>query len=426
MNLTQLRRELLEHPDLATLSADEQFALLMERSRHVVGEQRLHERLQECSRDHRPMRVKYGIDATGRQLHLGHAVPLFVLRRLQNMGHEVTILIGDFTARVGDPSGRVSTRPILTTEEISQNASRFTDQIAKILDVKRIKIRFNNEWLQSFPLADFLRIAGGLSVSTALQREDFRNRKSITRAEMLYSMLMGIDSVKLNAELELGGDDQLLNFYDGERIMQNEGMDPQSAITTDILMGTTGDGKKMSKSFDNYIALEETPEEMYGKFMSIPDTQLEQYFKCLTDLRDQQWLELEEGMKAGELHPMEVKRLLASTVVEDLLGADAAVNAEQDFNQRVVQKDVPELELIRIPKAASLSWIGILRQFSLPQVKSNSDARRLLEGNGVHRIDGETETALRLDQPVPDVGAETILRIGKRSFVKFTLTAPDA
>lgn len=419
MNLRELETKLLEHPDLSGLSADEQFELIAERAAHFVGEERLRAALKTAVRDHRPLRVKYGIDATGREIHLGHAVPLFLLRRIQNMGHHVVLLIGDFTARVGDPSGRVSTRPMLSDKEIKDNAVRFTEQAGKILDVARTEVRFNSEWLETLPLTRFFKILSGLSVSTALARKDFRERETITRAELLYSTLMAVDSVQLETELELGGDDQLLNFHDAVRVMENEGLSPESAVTTGILLGTSGDGTKMSKSAENFISVLAPSADKFGKLMSIPDSQLEQYFKLLTDIRDAEWSELAVAMASGALNPMQAKRLLARVLVADLDGLAAALAVEEDFNRRVVRKDVPvDVPVTVISAKQTASWVAVLRALQLPKIKTNVAARRLLEGGGIHRKTADGEQVINLDDPVPSVGEIVVVRIGKRDFVK--------
>ncbi len=412
----------MAHPSLEHLSVDAQLALLFERAKHVVGRLRLTEVLGRYSAEGRPLRVKYGIDATASEIHLGHAVPLFLLRRLQKMGHHVILLIGDFTARVGDPTGRVGTRPVLTHDEILSNASRYTAQAGKILDISRTEVRFNSEWLDSFKLADFFRVLGGLTVATALQRDDFRRRESVTRAEMLYSTLMAIDSAVLECDLELGGDDQLLNFYDAERVMENEGIPPEAAITTDILLGTSGDGKKMSKSSGNYVSLLAAPGEKFGKLMSIPDAQLEQYFKLLTDITDRQWEQVATSLSEGRLHPMEVKVSLARTVVSDLDGIEAARHAERDFRSRVVEKKPPaELPLVLVQASQGASWISVMRALALPRIASNSDARRLLEAGGVYLVRADGEERVAMGSPLPAPGEAVTVRVGKRTFVRFSI-----
>lgn len=422
MDIQALERSLLEHPDISGLSPDEQFALLRERAKHVVGEERLLAALHNARKEGRGLRVKYGIDATAKDIHLGHAVPLFVLHRLQNMGHHVVLLIGDFTAQVGDPTGRVSTRPVLSPAEIRANAELFAAQAGKILDLKRTEVRFNSEWLDAFKLSRFFTMCRGINVSMAMQRDDFRKRESVTVAEMLYALLMAIDSVELKSEIELGGDDQLLNFYTTERVMENEGLPPESAITTDILLGTTGDGHKMSKSLRNYIAVTADPSDMFGKIMSIPDVQVELYFKLLTDIRNAEWDALAAAIADGSVHPRDAKRLLARVVVADLNGLTAADAADEDFRRRIVEKEVPaDLPVVWVPADKAATWVALLRALGLPQAASNSDARRLLDGGGVHLVTAGADQVVQQSDPIPASGTQQDVRIGKRTFVRFII-----
>lgn len=426
MDIQALERSLLEHPNLSGLTPDEQLALLKERAKHIVGEDRLRATLVIARKEGRGLRVKYGIDATAKDIHLGHAVPLFVLRRLQNMGHHVVLLIGDFTAQVGDPTGRVSTRPVLSSAEIRANAELFAAQAGKILDLKRTEVRFNSEWLDVFKLARFFTVCRGINVSMAMQRDDFRKRESVTVAEMLYALLMAIDSVELKSEIELGGDDQLLNFYTTERVMENEGLSPESAITTDILLGTTGDGHKMSKSLGNYIPVTADPVDMFGKIMSIPDAQVESYFKLLTDMRDAQWDELAAAIVNGSVHPRNAKRLLARVVVADLNGLAAADAADEDFRRRIVEKEVPaDLPVVQVPAGKAATWITLLRALGITQAASNSDARRLLDGGGVHLVTAGADQVMKQSDPVPAPGTQQDVRVGKRTFVRFIINAQE-
>lgn len=421
LNLSRIEDCLLEHPDLSGLSSEEQFSMIAARAKSIVGQDRLKRELLNCREDNRPLRIKYGIDATGRELHLGHAVPLFVLRRLQKMGHHVVLLIGDFTASIGDPTGRVATRAVLNPDEIKKNASTYEEQAGKILDLSRTEVRFNSEWLETYKLRDLFKILSGLTVSSAFQRKDFRERESVTRAELLYSTLMAIDSVELKAELELGGDDQLLNFYDAERVMENEGCTPESAVTTDILLGTSGDGNKMSKSLSNFISLVEKPAEMYGKIMSIPDALMEQYFKLLTDISDEQWKDLSEAMINGGLNPKEAKMLLARVLVSDLHDRESAQIAEGEFNRRVVHKEISDdSETVSVPEKDGESWIAILKFLDPEGIPNNSAARRLLIANGVKLHFGKTTDweTVSLNSTPPKTSEGFVLKLGKRRLFK--------
>jgi tyrosyl-tRNA synthetase len=421
--LEEIEKRLMEESDLSELSAREQYDLLASRAKHIVRSDELLETLERCVKEKRPMRIKYGIDATGQSIHLGHAVPLFVLRRLQRMGHHVTLLIGDFTARVGDPSGRVSTRPVLSREEIRKNAERYAEQAGHIIDLSKTEVVFNSDWLEPYPLATFFSVLSGLTVSSAMQRDDFRKRESITRAELLYSTLMGIDSLHLESELELGGDDQLLNFYDAVRIMENAGVRPESAVTTDILLGTSGDGQKMSKSIGNYILVSETPNNMFGKLMSIADHQLEQYFKLITDISDDDWQVLEGMMANGSMNPMEVKRMLGRIIVTQLHGTEAAKVAEEDFDNRIVKKVVPDdIPTCELSQDSLRSWAHLVSACGFSQAKSVASAQRLIDGGGVHFIETDgSVTTVSSATPLPSIGKSFALRLGKRTFIRVSL-----
>lgn len=418
IDLRQLEQDLLDHPDLTQLTPDEQFAILKERAKHIVGDDRLKQYLQRASKARRGLRVKFGIDATGRELHLGHAIPLVLFRRLQKMGHDVTLVIGDFTASVGDPSGRVAERPVLTEAQIKQNYKTYEKQASRIIDLKRAWVKRNSKWLAKLSLAEFLKLIRGLTVSSAMQREDFRKRESITRVELLYASLTGIDSVELNTELEIGGDDQLLNFYDSAKVMEINGLEPEAALTTDILIGTSGQGLKMSKSLNNYIALDETPEEMFGKLMRIPDQLLEQYFKLLTDIRDAAWLPLARALKSGELNPMHLKRALARIIVADLNSIEDANRAEQHFNKTIVDKqpDKKSGELVHLNARDTKDWVGLIAALGVPGVESKSAARRLFEQKGIHLQVDEDWRTLLVSEPLPTKGTTVTVRVGKRHY----------
>lgn len=421
IDLRKLEQDLLSHPDLTDLSPEEQLDLLKERAKHIVGEDRLLAYLRRAKKARRGVRVKFGIDPTGHELHLGHAIPLVLFRRLQKMGHEVTLVIGDFTAGVGDPAGRVAERPVLTEKQIKQNLKTYERQAGRIINLKSAKVARNSKWLGKLSLAEFLKRIRGLTVSSAMQREDFRKRESITRVELLYASFTGIDSMELKTELEIGGDDQLLNFYDSARVMEINGMEPEAALTTDILIGTSGQGLKMSKSLDNYVALESAPEDMFGKIMRIPDELLELYFKLLTDIRNTEWNSLARAVKAGELNPMHLKRTLARIVVADLNGGleggvEQADQAEEHFNKTVVAKSPDKISSVTIDLSKTKNWIGIVMVTKAPGAMSGSAVRRLIAQKGVHVKEGSGWRSISLDEPLPKVGTTVQLRVGKRHY----------
>lgn len=416
IDLRALEQDLLEHPDLTAMTPAQQLVLLKERAKHIAGEDRLLRYLERAKKARRGLRVKFGIDATGRELHLGHAIPLVLCRRLQKMGHQVTLVIGDFTARIGDPAGRVAERPMLTEQEIERNLKTYKQQAGRLIDLKQASVRRNSEWLDKLSLANFLKMIRGLTVSSAMQREDFRKRESVTRVELLYASLTGIDSIELKTELEIGGDDQLLNFYDSARVMELNGHAPEAALTTDILIGTSGQGLKMSKSQDNYIALEAEPEEMFGKLMRIPDALLEQYFTLLTDIRDAQWNPLARALKSGELNPMHLKRALARIIVADLNSVKDADRAEEYFNTAVVRKKTDELKIpeVMLARKDASSWIAVIKALDLPGSASAAAAGRLLKQKAIHLKTESGWKTVSLTDKIPP--KKFTIRVGKRHY----------
>jgi tyrosyl-tRNA synthetase len=354
-----------------------------------------------------PLRVKLGIDPTAPDIHLGHTVVLEKLREFQDLGHTVVLIIGDYTARVGDPSGRSAMRPILSGEEIDQNADTYQRQAFKILDPERTDVRRNGEWLD-MRAEDLFRLARHSTVAQLLAREDFANRwkaqEPISVLELLYPLLQGYDSVAIRADVELGGTDQHFNLLLGREIQQAYGVPPQSILTMPILPGTDG-VQRMSKSSGNYIGVEEPPEEIFGKVMSIPDEAMPTYYSLLTH----------EQFDPSE-HPGQAKRRLARILVERFHGAGAARTAEEHFDrlfkERAAPDEIPEMEL---PDSDPVHIPALLRDaFGM----SGGEARRLIAGGGV-RVDGEP-----LEPADLDVNAErlnnAILQVGKRRFVRLS------
>ena len=352
-----------------------------------------------------PLRVKLGIDPTAPDIHLGHTVVLEKLREFQDFGHTVVLIIGDYTARVGDPSGRSAMRPMLSGEEIDQNAETYQRQAFKILDPDRTEVRRNGEWLD-MRAEDLFRLARHATVAQLLAREDFSNRwkaqQPISVLELLYPLLQGYDSVAIKADVELGGTDQHFNLLLGREIQQAYGVRPQSILTMPILPGTDGVAR-MSKSSGNYIGVDEPPEEIFGKVMSIPDEAMPTYYSLLTH----------EQFDPGE-HPNQAKRRLARILVARFHGHEAAASAEQHFDrlfkQREIPEDVPELPL---PGTDPVHLPALLREaFGI----SGAEARRLLAGGGV-KLDGEPLRPDDLDLPTDRLRG-AILQLGKRRFVR--------
>jgi tyrosyl-tRNA synthetase len=412
--------------DRSHLDPEEQFRFLAAKSKQILPEDVVLARLRESRKTGKPLVVKLGVDPTSPHLHLGHAVPLFLLRRFQDLGHHVILLVGDFTARIGDPAGRIAERPPLTETQIEENFATYRQQAGKILDMERVEIRHNSEWLEGIQLAGLLATLKGINVSASLQREDFRERiekgHSLTLAEVLYSVLMGLDSVALDPDIEIGGVDQLLNLQMCRQVMEIEGMDPEGIVVTDILEGVSGDGSKMSKSLGNAVALEDPPEEIYGKVMSIPDRLLESYFMLLTEIRSADWAELAAGMEKGALNPRDVKACLARIVVTLLHDAGAARAAEAHFEEIFRRRRFPDdMPSIRVGRSEwkDLSLVDVLERAGV--IASRSEGRRLFAQGAVRWLpEGAAEgDFVKLEtEGLPAPAGKGILKVGKRKFVR--------
>jgi tyrosyl-tRNA synthetase len=355
----------------------------------------------------RPLRVKCGIDPTAPDIHLGFTVVLQKLREFQDAGHTVVLIIGDYTARVGDPSGRSATRPVLSGEEIDANAASFQAQASKVLDSDRLEVRFNGEWLD-MKMADMFRLLSTTTVAHVIEREDFAKRLAagtpVSMLELLYPLLQGYDSVAVEADVELGGTDQKFNLLLGRDIQRAYGLPEQVVLTMPLLTGTDGE-RKMSKSFDNYIGVTEPPSEIYGKTLSIPDSSLDSWYELLLD-----------SMPPADAAPRDAKRALARALVERFHGSEAAFEAEAAFDRVHVRHELPD-ELREVDWEAdgedSVHLPQLLRAaFGI----STSAARRALAQGGV-RIDGEPVSAGELDLPVAAVDGR-VLQLGKRRFAR--------
>jgi tyrosyl-tRNA synthetase len=426
--LSELERRLTDiDRDLSHLSADEQFLLLKSRAAECVKESLLRERLRNSKRTGTPLKVKYGIDPTAAEIHLGHVVSVVVARRLLQMGHRVILLLGDFTAFVGDPTGRVQTRPVLTEDQIRQNVASYTEQVSKFIDVGRVEVVYNFAFYKDMSILDLFRIYRLNRVSPLLQREDFRNRsEGLTIAEALYPTLMAIDSTKLEPDLELGGKDQLLNFQVCADFMESLGQPAESALTTELLQGVSGDGSKMSKSLGNYISLTATADEAYGKVLSMPDRLMEHYFKLLTDITDGEWASLAAAMQSQSLNPLLVKKLLARIIVTLLHSPAVAAEAERRFEDVFAKgrlpNDMPEVAIDDARAEAVKTWTDLLLHCGF--AKSKTEAQRLTRSGGVRMILGDA--TVTVDDPGGDLPAEPswVVNVGKRRFARVRRAGP--
>ncbi|MCD6350586.1 MAG: tyrosine--tRNA ligase [Armatimonadetes bacterium] len=401
------------------MTPEQQLDLLTRDAVDIISREELLEKLKRGQ----PLRIKYGADPSAPDLHLGHAVPLRRLRRFQELGHTIVFIIGDFTGRIGDPSGRSKTRPMLSEEQIQANAATYAEQVGKILDVSGCEIVFNSEWFGKMSAADLLRLASHYTVARMLERDDFAKRMAaetpITVLELLYPLVQGYDSVAVRADVEVGGTDQLFNLLVGRDIMRAYGLEPQVVLTWPLLVGTDGH-EKMSKSLGNYVGITDEPKDMFGKLMSIPDSLLGQYLRLVLELPEEEVRAVEAAMEAGEKNPRDVKMDLAHQVVAEYHGEEAAQAAEEEFrrvfSQRQLPSEMPEVVLGAEDLEHGAIWIVRLVT-KAGFASSNSEARRLVQQGGV-RINDEPITDDKA-QVTPKTG--DILRVGRRRFARLVV-----
>lgn len=359
----------------------------------------------------RPLRIKLGMDPTAPDLHLGHSLTLKKLRDFQDGGHTVIFLVGDFTAMIGDPTGRSETRKPLSRDQIERNAETYRAQAFKILDRERIEVRFNSEWMNELGVRRLIEIAAKVSVARLLERDDFEQRLAAEEPlflhELLYPVIQGYDSVALEADLEIGGTDQKFNMLVGRELQRHFGQAPQAVMTMPLLEGLDG-VRKMSKSYGNYVGLTDKPEDMYGKLMSAPDQLMVRYYELLTKATAEEIA----AVKSGGLHPMEAKKRLARTIVGEYHGARAADRAEQYFESKFQRREIPASA--QVYRIAEDLWICELMK-QLQFTPSTSEARRLVS-QGAVRVDGRTITDvnfrfIRGEHKVLEVGKRRVARI---------------
>ncbi len=400
------------------LAPEEQLHIIQSGAAQIVPEQAL---LDKLKRDI-PLNIKLGVDPTAPDIHLGHAVPLRKLRQFQDLGHGVTLIIGDGTALIGDPSGRNSTRPQLSREQIDANAQTYVDQAFKVLDPEKTTLRYNSEWILDLDMEGLLKLLANFTVARILERDDFHNRytsgQSISLHEFLYPVMQAYDSVVIKADVELGGTDQLFNLLAGRELMEKMGMEPQVCLTLPLLEGTDG-VRKMSKSYGNYIGLTDTPEDIFGKTMSIPDEIMIKYFRLASTLPVDQIDDIEAGLANETLHPNKVKRSLARNLVESYYDVDAALAAEEHFDKLFKAHDVPDdipvyEGQITLNDDGQVYLAAFLNEAGL--AASAGEARRLIDGGGV-KINDETVAAKQYNiDPATLHGA--IIKVGKRKFLQ--------
>lgn len=400
------------------ISPEEQFHIIQSGAAQIVPEKALMDKLKRG----KPLNIKLGVDPTAPDIHLGHAVPLRKLRQFQDLGHQVTLIIGDGTALIGDPSGRNSTRPQLTREQIKENAQTYVDQAFKVLDPEKTTLRYNSEWILSLGMEDLLKIASNFTVARILERDDFHNRYTselpISLHEFLYPIMQAYDSVVIKADVELGGTDQLFNLLAGRELMEKMGMEPQVCLTLPLLEGTDG-VKKMSKSYGNYIGLTDAPNDMFGKVMSIPDELMVKYYRLASTVPVDQIDAIEKALAADEIHPNRCKRDLAQNIVAAYYDEEAAKEAEvafdRQFKQHEVPENIPEFAADLTPNEEGTVYLAKLIADS-GLTKSTGDARRMIDQGGV-KINGEAVAAKAYNVD-PSTLEGAVIQVGKRKFVR--------
>ncbi len=407
------------------MTVDEQFAQIKRGTLEIVPEEGLKEKLKKSRETGRPLRIKLGLDPTAPYIHLGHAVVLRKMRQFQDLGHEVYIIIGDFTASIGDPSGRSVTRPQLTEDEIRENAQTYYDQYCLILDQSKTKLVFNSEWLAPLTMVDVIKIAGKLTVARVLERDDFANRlaegKPISLHELMYPMCQAYDSVVLESDVEVGGLDQKFNILMGRDLQTQYGQEEQVGLFMPILVGLDG-VQKMSKSLGNYVGITEPPKDMFGKLMSIPDDLMPNYFELDTDIPMEEVEAIRKGLADGTLHPMDTKKRLAREIVAIYHSSEAAAEAQAEFervfSQREIPQDMPEVVIGAADLQDGAIWIAKLLTLA-GMAPSNSEARRLVQ-QGAVSIDGEKVTDPQGSVKPAD---GQVLRAGKLRFARLRVSA---
>lgn len=391
---------------VVVISPEEQLARLERGSAEIISRQDLLERLKRG----KPLRVKLGLDPTAPHIHLGFAVVLRKLRQFQDLGHQVVLLIGDFTARVGDPTGRSETRKVLTTEQIAENAETYKEQFARILDPEKTEVRFNSEWLLPLSFADLLSLTSKYTVAQLLERDDFAKRYKggipIGVHELLYPLMQGYDSVALRSDVEMGGTDQKFNNLVGRVLQRDYGQDPQVVFLMPILEGLDG-VQKMSKSLGNYVGISEAPEEMFGKLMSIPDELMPRYFELCTEV------DLGEvRQRLAQDHPMSNKKWLAQEIVRIYHGLEAGQRARDEFERVFSRGEVPtDMPLLRLnSEQAPEKKVGLQKLLALAQLApSNREARRLIEQGAVQWNGAKVTSPGDLD-----LGEGGVLKVGRK------------
>ena len=405
------------------MNLEEQIKMLTRGVSDLISEEDLKKKLKKSEETGEPLKVKLGLDPTAPDIHLGHTVVLRKLRQFQDLGHEVYLVIGDYTGRVGDPTGKSETRKQLTEEEIMANARTYEEQFSIVLDPDKTNLVFNSEWLADLKLLDIIDLSSRYTVARMLEREDFSNRyennQPISLHEFFYPLMQGYDSVAIEADIELGGTDQRFNLLVGRKLQSEYDQEPQVLMMMPLLEGLDG-VKKMSKSLDNYIGVYDKPVDMYGKVMSVPDNLIGRYFELLTDLLADELSKIKTELDNDNVNPMKLKKRLARVLVTEYHSSEAAEKAAQEFervfSEGELPEDMPVVEISQDQLEDGELWIVKLVA-ATGHVDSNSQARRMIKQGAVY-IDGERYDKINLDLELKD---GMIVKIGKRRYAEIKL-----
>lgn len=402
---------------------EEQLKLLKKGAVEIIQEEDLVRKLERSRKENRPLRVKAGFDPTAPDIHLGHTVLLRKMKHFQELGHEVVFLIGDFTGLIGDPSGRSATRPAMTREEINRNAETYKQQVFKILDPQKTIIDFNSRWLGALSSFDIIKLTSKYTVARILERDDFTKRFKaglpISVHELLYPLMQAYDSVALRADVELGGTDQKFNLLVGREIQREYGQEPQVILTMPLLEGLDG-VEKMSKSLGNYVGINEPPEEIFGKLMSISDVLMYRYYELLTDISSEQIESWKQQARESKINPRDLKAGLARMIVADFWGQEEGKRAAEEFDRIFKNKNLPSEMEEKIVETSGPETLPELVELmvNLGIVSSRGEAKRLIRQGGVY-IDGRRVEDL--EHKLDGARTEQILKIGKRKFYRLKL-----
>ena len=397
------------------LPVDDQLEIISKGTEEVIPLQDLRHKLESSIKNNKPLVVKLGCDPSRPDLHIGHSVVLQKLRDFQDLGHQAILVIGDFTAMIGDPSDRNKTRPQLTLEEAKANAESYIEQSKVVLDVKTLKVLFNSTWLNKMNFSDVIKMSSKYTVARMIERDDFTKRFEseipISMHEFLYPLAQAMDSVEIKSDVELGGTDQKFNLLVGRDLQREYDQEPQSIITLPLLEGTDGI-EKMSKSYDNYIALDDSAQDMYGKLMSINDSMITKYYKLAVFADKEKVLSIEKKLNDSSINPRDIKRDLAKDLVERYYDKDTALEAEQAFDQIFVKKSIPD-DMPTFKVSSNSNILDILLSEKL--IASKAEGKRLIAQNAI-KIDGEV--CSNIGYEVSNGCGELIVKIGKRRFLK--------